>query len=149
MKKTKTILVSAVAIALLALVTITGCSKKNNSDLTKDIVGTYWNNQTGSSRIDMTIIKVDDKTISIDISGYGQGAQLYSAVQMNSANSFTLNKVTRSELVYLVGDCNLETTGSGVFSNGNITISTNTKQTLVASPYTVTNNSDIYTAAKQ
>ena len=49
----------------------------NSSDLTTDIVGTYSNGYTNSSKVNMTIIKVDDNTVSIDIDAYGTGAGLY------------------------------------------------------------------------
>jgi hypothetical protein len=126
-----------------------GSCKKENKDLTSGIVGTFWNGETSSSRIDITVIKVDESTVSIDIDGYSAGSGLYMSTKMNSENSFTLNTRNYSENRYLIGDCNIEAKGTGVYSNGNITIEVQEKQTLVNSPYTVTNTTHTYTAAKQ
>ncbi len=121
----------------------------NSSDLTTDIVGTYSNGYTNSSKVNMTIIKVDDNTVSIDIDAYGTGAGLYMSTKMNSKNSFTLNTRTFSDLRPGIGDCNIELTGTGVYSNKNITIEVKEKETMINSPYTVTNSTAVFTATKQ
>lgn len=102
---------------LLLSVTLTNCNKDtDNADTSHagGIAGVYHNN---TFAYDITVTKVDNNTVSISCGDYIG----FNSVAMNSATTFTLNKVNQEDSDYLY-----EYTGSGSCSNNNIVINVET-----------------------
>lgn len=124
-------------VALLVITTLSNCNKDNNTDtsLAGGIAGLYRNINYS---YDIVVTKVNDNTVSITFDNYLG----FTTTTMNSATTFTLNKVNLedSESMY-------EYTGSGSCSNGNISITVETKVTNKQSG-DVENHTEFYTGTK-
>jgi hypothetical protein len=110
-------------IRLLLVFTITlgiaSCNTEDSDDWAGAIAGLYTNT---ASNTEITVNKIDDKTVSIAIvTGSGSGALsvAFSSVTLNSETAFTLNEVSQNGAV-----CNGTETfnGTGTASNGNISV---------------------------
>jgi len=116
---------STVAIFVITLLFVFNSCKKddnnpnnNGPDLTTDVLGVY----TSGSSLVITVTKVDNSTISVNIKDVNNN-ETHSSTKMNSKNSFTLNKVT------VVGGAETyEYTGTGTYSNNTISITRLEKQ---------------------
>lgn len=98
---------------LVALtLTLTQC-KKEDKDLTSDIVGKYTNEPY---YLKITVNKVDESTVWLSLEGYLN--LTFSETKMTSKTTFTLNKI--SQAGYYGGQ--VEYTGTGTNTGTNISV---------------------------
>jgi hypothetical protein len=126
-------------VALLAITTLSNCNKDNDSNSDNSpaggIAGLYRN---ATYMYDITVTKVDNNTVSISIDNYLG----FNTTTMNSATTFTLNKVNQED-----SDNRYEYTGNGSCSNGNISVTVETKVTDKQSG-DVNTSTEFYTGSK-
>jgi hypothetical protein len=117
----------------LLLFTFSSCKK--SSDLTTQVVGKYTKG-SGSGLVDITVNKVDDKTVTIAVDEAAGGEYAFTSVKMNSETSFNLNSITISGR-----HCDGQETisGTGTVSGNNISLFyTNVVTGVSGSPYSCT-----------
>jgi hypothetical protein len=115
---------NATLLVLLFLFVFNSCKKEDNNsnnsepDLTTDVLGVY----TSGSSLVITVTKVDNSTISVNIKDINNN-ETHSSTKMQSKNAFTLNKVT------VVGGVETyEYSGTGTYSTNTIDITRVEKQ---------------------
>jgi hypothetical protein len=129
---------------LLVFIIALGACKKENEDLTTDIVGTYTSG-VGSTATQIIVTKIDNTTVSVYISHDEFYPTIYThaSTKMNSKTTFTLNDVTE------VNSGNrFEYKGTGSASNNNIVIQHTEKMFDNASGSLITDYSNTYIGSK-
>ena len=121
-----------ISTALLAclLFSFTQCKEDddNNTDLTAEIVGSYFNSNENAT---IVVNKIDNNTVSITLeSPYWDIA--FTNVEMNSATAFTMTEFTRTGEGC---DGQEKISGTGTSSNDNISLFINIDGIGVSSPY--------------
>jgi hypothetical protein len=133
---------------LLALsvvaVLFSGCKKEDN-DLTKNVVGHFTNSTTST---DVVVNKVDNNTVSLTLttgSGSGEYTIGFPTAKMSSANAFTLDPVTQTGNGC---DGTQKWSGTGTASNNNIALFISVDGTGTGSPYDCDDWTDNVAASK-
>ena len=130
-----------------SLLSIASCKKDSDADgdLTADVVGHYTNT---SDNTEIFVNKIDDNTVSITMStGSGSGSYniAWPSATMKSKNSFTMDAVE--------GNTGCQGTemfsGTGTYSNNNISLFITIDGTGTGTPYDCTDGSDNVSASKQ
>lgn len=131
--------------AFVLLLSFSGCKKA--TDLTTQIVGKYESG-SGSGKVELTINKVDDKTVSIAVQEAGSVQYAFTKVMMNSETTFTLNSIS---IAGRFCDGNEAIGGTGTVSGGNISLFYTVNSTGTSgSPYACSNGtrSEVLSASK-
>ncbi|MFN8278541.1 MAG: hypothetical protein U0T84_13765 [Chitinophagales bacterium] len=120
-------------VAFMILLFFSGCKK--TTDLTTQIVGKYQSG-SGSAKVEITVNKVDDKTVSIAVEQASSASYAFTKVTMNSETAFTLNTIT---IPGRFCDGTETISGTGTVSGGNISLFYSVNSTSTSgSPYACT-----------